>query len=84
VETANWSDYVFKPEYQLPSLIKTEQFIKENGHLPEIPKASEVEANGLSLGEMNRLMMKKIEELTLHLIEQQKQIKVLENKLQSK
>lgn len=84
VETANWPDYVFKPEYQLPSLIETEQFIKENGHLPEIPKASEVEANGLSLGEMNRLMMKKIEELTLHLIEQQKQIKVLENKLQSK
>ncbi|MFD2904461.1 hypothetical protein [Sphingobacterium anhuiense] len=84
VETSNWPDYVFKPEYQLPSLTETEKFIKENGHLPEIPKASEVEANGLSLGEINNLMMKKIEELTLHLIEQQKQIKVLENKLESK
>ncbi|MGA6119374.1 hypothetical protein [Sphingobacterium anhuiense] len=84
VETTNWPDYVFKPEYQLPSLSDTEQFIKENGHLPEIPKAAEVEANGLSLGEINKLMMKKIEELTLHLIGQQKQIKVLEAKLESK
>lgn len=88
VETANWPDYVFKPEYQLPSLIETEQFIKENGHLPEIPKASEVEANGLSLGEMNKLMMKKIEELTLHLIEKDKEIteinKVLKKLVQEK
>lgn len=70
-----WPDYVFKPEYQLTSLTETEKFIKENGHLPEIPKASEVEANGLSLGEMNKLMMKKIEELTLHLIEKDKEMK---------
>ena len=88
VETANWPDYVFKPEYQLPSLIETEQFIKENGHLPEIPKASELETNGLSLGEMNKLMMKKIEELTLHLIEKYKEIteinKVLKNLVQQK
>jgi len=75
VETTNWPDYVFKPEYQLTSLSETEQFIKKNGHLPEIPKASEIEANGLSLGEMNKLMMKKIEELTLHLIEEDKEMK---------
>ena len=88
VETANWPDYVFKPEYQLQSLAQTEQFIKDNGHLPEIPKASEVESNGLSLGEMNKLMMKKIEELTLHLIEKDKEIteinKVLKNLVQQK
>ncbi|WP_447768578.1 hypothetical protein [Sphingobacterium faecium] len=70
-----WPDYVFKPEYQLTSLTETEQFIKKNGHLPDIPKASEIEANGLSLGEMNKLMMKKIEELTLHLIEKDKEMK---------
>lgn len=70
-----WPDYVFKPEYRLPSLSETEQFIKKNGHLPEIPKASEIEANGLSLGEMNTLMMRKIEELTLHLIEKDKEMK---------
>lgn len=88
VEVDNWPDYVLKPKYQLPSLIETEQFIKENGHLPEIPKASEVEANGLSLGEMNKLMMKKIEELTLHLIEKDKEIteinKVLKSLVQQK
>lgn len=54
-----WPDYVFKPEYQLTSLTETEQFIQKNGHLPGIPKAEEIEADGLSLGEMNTLMMKK-------------------------
>ena len=69
VETANWPDYVFKQAYKLPSLSETEQFIQENGHLPEVPKAEEVEANGIQLGEMNKTLLKKIEELTLHVIE---------------
>jgi len=89
VENANfWPDYVFKPEYQLPSLSETEQFINENGHLPEIPKANEIESDGIPLGKMNTLLLKKIEELTLHLIEKDKEIteinKVLKNLVQKK
>ncbi|UZJ64187.1 hypothetical protein OKW96_17645 [Sphingobacterium sp. KU25419] len=80
VQAINWPDYVFKPEYQLPSLAETEQYILNNGHLPEVPKATEVEANGVSLGEMNKILLKKVEELTLHLIDQQKQIKELQSK----
>ncbi|MEJ5091521.1 hypothetical protein GEO21_15890 [Sphingobacterium faecium] len=76
VQAINWPDYVFKPEYQLPSLGETEKFIKANGHLPEIPKATEVEANGVSLGEMNKILVKKVEELTLHLIEKDQEVKL--------
>lgn len=72
VETANWPDYVFKSDYNLPSLAETEHFINKNGHLPDVPKASEAEANGVSLGEMNKILLKKIEEVTLHLIEMEK------------
>jgi hypothetical protein len=74
VETANWPDYVFSSSYKLPDLQATEQFIKENKHLPEIPSAAEVEKDGLSLGEMNAKLLKKIEELTLHLIAQEKRL----------
>lgn len=72
VEAANWPDYVFAKDFKLPSLKETEQHIKENGHLPGIPSAAEVETGGIDLGEMNAKLLKKIEELTLHLIEQQK------------
>ncbi|MNK17315.1 hypothetical protein D3C87_355020 [compost metagenome] len=74
VETSNWPDYVFKADYKLPSLMETEQFIKQHGHLPEVPKASEVEADGVSLGEMNKILLKKIEELTLQVIELNKKV----------
>ncbi len=73
IEATSWPDYVFKKDYSLPTLEETAQFIAENGHLPEIPKAADVEEDGVSLGEMNKLLLKKIEELTLHLIEQQKE-----------
>ncbi|NQX43037.1 hypothetical protein SAMN05421820_11486 [Pedobacter steynii] len=72
VENGNWPDYVFARSYQLPGLAETEKFIKENGHLEGIPSASEVKANGIDLGEMNALLLRKIEELTLHMIEMQK------------
>ena len=74
VETANWSDYVFAKDYQLPSLKETEQYIKDKGHLPDIPSAEEVHANGVDLGEMNAKLLKKIEDLTLHLINQEKKL----------
>ncbi|EFK58570.1 hypothetical protein U0038_06445 [Sphingobacterium spiritivorum] len=74
VETNNWPDYVFEEDYKLTPLAEVETFIKANKHLPEVPSAREIEEDGLSLGEMNKLMMKKIEELTLHLIEKDRQL----------
>jgi hypothetical protein len=74
VEAAPWPDYVFAKDYSLPSLIETEKHIRENGHLLGIPSAAEVKANGIDLGDMNAKLLQKIEELTLHLIEQNKLI----------
>ncbi len=73
VETSNWPDYVFAKDYKLPSLQETEQHIKEKGYLPGIPSAEEVKANGVDLGEINAKLLKKIEELTLHLIGMKKE-----------
>ena len=75
---ANWPDYVFEPNYKLQTLPELEQYIKTNKHLPEVPSAEQVKENGLSVGEMNAILLKKVEELTLHLIELEK-----ENKKQS-
>ncbi|WP_214228822.1 hypothetical protein [Pedobacter sp. B4-66] len=80
VETAGWPDYVFAKDYQLPSLQETEQHIKDKGHLPGIPSAEEVKANGVDLGEMNAKLLQKIEELTLHLIEIKKELDDLKKK----
>jgi len=76
VETASWPDYVFKPSYKLPSLGEVKAYIDQNHHLPEIPSEIEICEKGLNLGEMNKLLMKKVEELTLYLIEKDAQIKV--------
>ncbi|MES2372832.1 MAG: hypothetical protein V4557_09650 [Bacteroidota bacterium] len=64
-----WADYVFDEGYQLRSLADIEGYIKANKRLPEIPSATEINKDGLDLGEMQTLQMKKIEELTLYLIE---------------
>lgn len=74
VETTNWPDYVFSNDYKLMSLDSLGRFIEKNGHLPDIPTAKEVEANGLQLGEMVNKLLKKNEELTLHLIEKNSEI----------
>ena len=81
VEATNWPDYVFESSYALPNLKVTEKFIKENKHLPEIPSAKEVEKKGISLGEMDTKLLKKIEELTLYLIEQSKELKKLRSEI---
>ncbi|GCC50446.1 hypothetical protein SanaruYs_06610 [Chryseotalea sanaruensis] len=75
-------DYVFEPTYQLPSLIEIENYIKTNKHLPEVPSAKEMETNGINLSEMNMLLLKKVEELTLYMIKTSKQVEELkvENK----
>jgi len=66
-------DYVFESAYQLPTLDELSTYIKVNKHLPEVPAACTMEENGVNLGEMNMLLLKKIEELTLYVIELKKQ-----------
>ena len=75
VDMAGRADFVFEKEYQLPTLDEVEQHIHEKGHLPNIPNTKEVTENGLSLGESQKLLLQKIEELTLYSIEQNKLIK---------
>ena len=73
-----WPDYVFEVGYNLPSLQEIQEYISKNGHLPNIPSAKEVEINGVELGEMNKLLLEKIEELTLYILQQEKRIEQLE------
>lgn len=73
-----WSDFVFEKNYNLKSLSEIEKYILANKHLPEIPSANEIEKTGLNLGELIKLQMQKIEELTLYIIEQNKRIEALE------
>ncbi len=80
VDLVGWPDYVFKDEYNLPSLKEVEQHIQEKGHLQNIPSAAEVEKNGVLLGEMNKKLLEKIEELTLYIIEQEERIVELEER----
>ena len=73
VEASGWSDFVFENDYKLRTLEEVEQYINQKGHLPEIPCEAEVTENGINLGEMNAKLLQKIEELTLYLIEQNKE-----------
>lgn len=77
VETG-WADYVFREGYDLPSLEQVKRHIKEKGHLINIPSASEVKAHGIELGEMNKLLLEKIEELTLYTIQQEEKLEKME------
>lgn len=70
----SWPDYVFHNKYELMPLNELHQFIKTNNHLPNIPAAEELEKNGMEVGEMQRKMMEKIEELTLYIIDLQTQV----------
>jgi hypothetical protein len=76
------ADFVFEPDYKLLPLNDLERFVKENKHLPDVVPAKEMEANGANLGELNTVLLQKIEELTLYIIEQNKRIENLENKLE--
>lgn len=75
----SWPDYVFDKSYYLPDLQEVEKHIREKGHLPGIPSAADVRANGIDLGEINAKLLQQIEELTLHLIQKDKEIKNLQN-----
>ena len=74
---ADWADYVFATDYKLLPLKEVEQYITENGHLPNMPSAAEVKEQGIEMGNIINLQQEKIEELTLHLIRQEKEIEAL-------
>jgi hypothetical protein len=73
VQTVPASDYVFEPDYDLKSLQEVETFIQQNKHLPDIPSAEEFKENGVGLGEMDDMLLRKVEELTLYVIELKKE-----------
>ncbi|MEO9804386.1 MAG: hypothetical protein ABJF04_14105 [Reichenbachiella sp.] len=75
------ADFVFEEDYDLTSLEELDQYVKENKHLPEIASAKEMESEGIHLAELNIKLLQKIEELTLHLIEQNRRIEELEKKV---
>ncbi len=72
---ASWADFVFKPDYGLKSLTELKQFIQVNKHLPDVPSEQTVKDNGYSQHEMNKILLQKIEELTLYIIQQDEKIK---------
>ena len=76
-----WADYVFSPSYKLPALRDVESYIVQNGHLPNVPSAQEINEKGLPLGEMTKIQQEKIEELTLYLIQQNKEIEELKSQV---
>lgn len=76
-----WADYVFEDNYELPTLTEVSDYIEENGHLPNVPSAEEVETEGIEMGEITRIQQEKIEELTLYMIEMQKEIEMLKSRL---
>ena len=80
VTTTDWPDYVFGKAYRLMPLHEVETYVNKEGHLPEIPAASEIETDGVDQGEMNKMLLQKVEELTLYIIDLRKQIEELKNK----
>jgi hypothetical protein len=77
-DAASWPDYVFKADYRLAPLSEVEGAIKKDGHLPGVPSAAEIGAKGINVADMQAALLAKVEELTLHLIEQEKRLKKLE------
>ena len=80
IDPIKWADYVFEKNYKLISLNELEKFYSTNKHLPEVPTAKDVIENGIEIGQMNALLLKKVEELTLYIVELNKKIELLEFK----
>ena len=80
-EVGEWPDYVFSEEHELMSLEELEEYIENNSHLPSVPSRDEVLENGIDVAEMNAVLLEKIEELTLYVIELQKQIEKQQNEI---
>lgn len=83
VDQDSWPDFVFASDYDLPSLQKVREFIAEHGYLAGMPSAKEAEQNGTDLAQMDRLLLQKIEELTLYILEQETRIENLEKQLEN-
>lgn len=81
VQISNWADFVFAPDYELLPLHKVEEFVTTNKHLPGVPTEKEVLEQGIEVGEMNKILLQKVEELTLYVIELEKKYKALEQKV---
>jgi hypothetical protein len=81
VEAANWPDYVFTDDYQLKNLSEVAKFIETNKHLPDVPAVSTVDKEGINLGEMNKILLQKVEELTLYVIQLQKSLEEKDQRL---
>src|ERR1700761_839125 len=81
VNLTGFGDYVFNSDYNLRSLTEVKDYIDKNHHLPDVPSETEVVKNGLKLGEMDVTLTKKIEELTLYLIEKDSQLKEQQKQL---
>ena len=79
VVESGWADYVFDKNYKLRTLDEVEAFIEKNKHLPNIPSAKEISEKGLHLGDVQKRMMEKIEELTLYIIELKKEIDLIKH-----
>jgi len=72
-----WADFVFADDYKLRSLDEVESHIKKFKHLPDVPSEKEVKENGVEIGEMNKILLQKVEELTLYMIEMKKENKAM-------
>jgi len=83
VKANYWSDFVFNDDYKLKDLEEVESFIEENNHLPDIPSEKEVKDKGINLGDMDAKLLQKIEELTLYIIEMNKEVKTLNQKVKT-
>ena len=81
VTNTGWPDYVFRPGYRLRPLTEVSAFIQQHHHLPDIPSATEVKAKGVSVGQMQSKLLAKIEELTLHMIRQDRENRELRARL---
>ncbi len=81
VDLEGWADFVFLSDYNLPSLSQIEAHIKQYGHLEGVPSTAQVLSQGIDLGQMSTVLLQKVEELTLHLIQKDKQIADLEARL---
>ncbi len=79
---SGWHDYVFQPDYDLKPLDELEEYINTNKHLPDIPSEEEVLRDGVKVGEMEGLLLKKIEELTLYIIEQNKRMEAQDQRIE--
>jgi len=78
---SGWADFVFEPGYKLPDLAEVETHIQTHGRLPDVPSAEEVQGRGLSLGESQRILMRKVEEMTLYMIQLESRNRELEARI---